>query len=276
MRAAVRAQNNPDLITRRNLGASGMDSNLGGGAGGDSPVSPKRAHFQKTPKVITNKSGSHPNAPKPGSEVVKFQPQTKSSSGVINPKVLTDVDIQPGKTSGGKNITVSGSNKNPLPTKSSTQNLKSMKPSDLVRKVSNAQSKLNKMNKIRSTTRKFSRLRGLSRVLAPIGAGLEGMDEFSRKKAQGKGNLEAGLAGLTRAAGGFVGSTLAAVPTAAVTKNPWATAAAGTAGWMGGADAATAAFDYGSKVVKGKKTFKDFNKDIQKTQLGKWWKTAGN
>ena len=205
----------------------------------------------------------------------------KAKNQTITPEVVTDTPfdkkgLTPSKTSGGKNITIGGSNKNPLPTKSSTQNLKSMKPSDLVRKVSNAQSKLNKMNKIRSTTRKFSRLRGLGRVLAPVGAGLEGMDEFSRKKAQGKGNLEAGLAGLTRAAGGFVGSTLAAVPTAAVTKNPWATAAAGTAGWMGGADAATAAFDYGSKIVKGKKSFKDFNKDIKKTQVGKWWKSAGN
>ena len=29
-------------------------------------------------------------------------------------------------------------------------------------------------------------------------------------------------------------------------------------------------------VVTEPKTFKDFNKDIQKTKLGKWWKTAGN
>ncbi len=200
---------------------------------------------------------------------------------VITPEVVTNTPfdkkgLTPGKTSGGKDITIGGSKNNPLSTKSSTQTLKSMKPSDLVRKVSNAQSKLNKMNKIRSTTRKFSRLRGLGRVLAPVGAGLEGMDEFSRKKAQGKGNLEAGLAGLTRAGGGLLGSTLAATTTAAATKNPWATAAAGTAGWMGGADAATAAFDYGSKIVKGKKSFKDFNKDIKKTQVGKWWKSAGN
>ena len=205
----------------------------------------------------------------------------KAKNQVITPEVVTNTPfdkkgLTPSKTSGGKNITIGGSKNNPLPTKSSTQTLKSVKPSDIVRKVSNAQNKLNKMNKIRSTTRKFSRLRGLGRVLAPIGAGLEGMDEFSRKKAQGKGNIEAGLAGITRATGGLIGSTLAAVPTAGLTKNPWATAAAGTAGWMGGADAATAAFDYGSKVIKGKKTFKDFNKDIQKTQLGKWWKTAGN
>ncbi len=192
-------------------------------------------------KLSTNVKGATEvttDFPKTRSSYKPVKPSTKASKNPWTVKPLKS--IQGGElvtTSGGKPITQGGSPNNPLP---------------------------GKINKVMNTAKKFRRLKTLGKWVAPVAGSLEAVDEYSRKKAQGKGNLEASLAGATRAAGGFIGSTLAAVPTAGLTKNPWATAAAGTAGWMAGADTATAAFDYGSDLVKGKKTFKDLRKDINK------------
>ena len=115
-------------------------------------------------------------------------------------------------------------------------------------------------------------VRGAGRIIAPAFAIKDYLDTTAKTKAQGYSKTYSRAKGLTRALSGYIGGGIGATFGGGVASIPGAIAG-GVTGYNVGQRIGDKAFDYGQKVVSGKKTFKDIRKDIN-TNVGKLFKPS--
>ena len=115
-------------------------------------------------------------------------------------------------------------------------------------------------------------VRGAGRIIAPIYAIKDYVDTTKKARAQGFSKNYSRAKGLTRALSGYIGGGIGATLGGGVASVPGAVAG-GVTGYSVGQKIGDKAFDYGQKVVSGKKTFKDIRKDIN-TNVGKIFKPS--
>lgn len=115
-------------------------------------------------------------------------------------------------------------------------------------------------------------VRGAGRIIAPAFAIKDYLDTTAKTKAQGYSKAYSRAKGLTRALSGYIGGGIGATFGGGVASIPGAIAG-GVTGYNVGQRIGDKAFDYGQKVVSGKKTFKDIRKDIN-TNVGKLFKPS--
>ena len=115
-------------------------------------------------------------------------------------------------------------------------------------------------------------VRGAGRVIAPIFAVKDYVDTTKKARAQGYGKRYSRIKGATRAISGYVGGGIGATFGGGVAGLPGAVAG-GVGGYHYGQKLGDKAFNYGQKLVSGKKTFKDIRKDIN-TNVGKIFKPS--
>ena len=115
-------------------------------------------------------------------------------------------------------------------------------------------------------------VRGAGRIIAPIYAIKDYVDTTKKTRAQGFSKNYSRAKGLTRALSGYIGGGIGATLGGGVASVPGAVAG-GVTGYSVGQKIGDKAFDYGQKVVSGKKTFKDIRKDIN-TNVGKIFKPS--
>jgi hypothetical protein len=108
-------------------------------------------------------------------------------------------------------------------------------------------------------------VRGVSgRLIAPAFAVKDYLDTTAKTQAQGYSKNYSRAKGLTKALSGYIGGGIGATVGGAVGLGIPGSIAGGVAGYHYGQKLGDKAFDYGQKVVSGKKTFKDIRKDINK------------
>ena len=117
-------------------------------------------------------------------------------------------------------------------------------------------------------------VRGAGRIIAPIYAIKDYVDTTRKTRAQGYGKTYSRAKGLTRALSGYIGGGIGATLGGGVASIPGAIAG-GVTGYNVGQKIGDKAFDYGQKVVSGKKTFKDIRKDIN-ANVGKIFKPSAD
>ncbi len=117
-------------------------------------------------------------------------------------------------------------------------------------------------------------VRGAGRIIAPIYAIKDYVDTTKKTQAQGYSKKYSRAKGLTRALSGYIGGGIGATLGGGVASVPGAIAG-GVGGYHYGSKLGDKAFDYGQKVVSGKKTFKDIRKDIN-TNVGKMFKASAD
>ena len=117
-------------------------------------------------------------------------------------------------------------------------------------------------------------VRGAGRIIAPIYAIKDYVDTTKKARAQGFSKNYSRAKGLTRALSGYIGGGIGATLGGGVASVPGAVAG-GVTGYSVGQKIGDKAFDYGQKVVSGKKTFKDIRKDIN-TNVGKMFKASAD
>ena len=115
-------------------------------------------------------------------------------------------------------------------------------------------------------------VRGAGRIIAPAFAIKDYLDTTAKTQAQGYSKTYSRAKGLTRALSGYIGGGIGATFGGGVASIPGAIAG-GVTGYNVGQRIGDKAFDYGQKVVSGKKTFKDIRKDIN-TNVGKLFKPS--
>ena len=115
-------------------------------------------------------------------------------------------------------------------------------------------------------------VRGAGRIIAPAFAIKDYLDTTAKTQAQGYSKKYSRAKGLTRALSGYIGGGIGATFGGGVASIPGAIAG-GVTGYNVGQRIGDKAFDYGQKVVSGKKTFKDIRKDIN-TNVGKLFKPS--
>ena len=116
-------------------------------------------------------------------------------------------------------------------------------------------------------------IRGAGRVIAPIYAIKDYSDTARKARAQGYSKTYSRAKGLTKALSGYIGGGIGATLGGGL-GIPGAIAG-GVGGYHYGSKLGDKAFDYGQKVVSGKKTFKDIRKDIN-TNVGKMFKASAD
>jgi len=114
-------------------------------------------------------------------------------------------------------------------------------------------------------------VRGAGRVIAPIYAIKDYVDTTKKTRAQGYSKTYSRAKGLTRALSGYIGGGIGATLGGGL--GIPGGIAGGVTGYHYGQKIGDKAFDYGQKVVSGKKTFKDIRKDIN-TNVGKLFKPS--
>ena len=114
-------------------------------------------------------------------------------------------------------------------------------------------------------------VRGAGRVIAPAFAIKDYLDTTAKTKAQGYSKTYSRAKGLTRALSGYIGGGIGATLGGGL--GIPGSIAGGVTGYHYGQKIGDKAFDYGQKVVSGKKTFKDIRKDIN-TNVGKLFKPS--
>ena len=117
-------------------------------------------------------------------------------------------------------------------------------------------------------------VRGAGRIIAPAFAIKDYLDTTAKTKAQGYSKAYSRAKGLTRALSGYIGGGIGATLGGGVASVPGAIAG-GVTGYNVGQRIGDKAFDYGQKVVSGKKTFKDIRKDIN-SNVGKLFKPSAD
>ena len=115
-------------------------------------------------------------------------------------------------------------------------------------------------------------VRGAGRIIAPAYAIKDYLDTTAKTQAQGYSKTYSRAKGLTRALSGQIGGGIGATFGGGVASVPGAIAG-GVTGYNVGQRIGDKAFDYGQKVVSGKKTFKDIRKDIN-SNVGKLFKPS--
>ena len=115
-------------------------------------------------------------------------------------------------------------------------------------------------------------VRGAGRIIAPAFAIKDYLDTTAKTRAQGYSKKYSRAKGLTRALSGYIGGGIGATLGGGVASVPGAIAG-GVGGYHYGQKIGDKAFDYGQKVVSGKKTFKGIRKDINKN-VGKLFKPS--
>ena len=115
-------------------------------------------------------------------------------------------------------------------------------------------------------------VRGAGRIIAPIYAIKDYVDTTKKTRAQGFSKNYSRAKGLTRALSGYIGGGIGATFVGGVASVPGAISG-GVTGYNVGQRIGDKAFDYGQKVVSGKKTFKDIRKDIN-SNVGKLFKPS--
>ena len=114
-------------------------------------------------------------------------------------------------------------------------------------------------------------VRGAGRIIAPAFAIKDYLDTTAKTKAQGYSKTYSRAKGLTRALSGYIGGGIGATLGGGL--GIPGSIAGGVTGYHYGQKIGDKAFDYGQKVVSGKKTFKDIRKDIN-TNVGKLFKPS--
>ena len=117
-------------------------------------------------------------------------------------------------------------------------------------------------------------VRGAGRVIAPIYAIKDYVDTARKTKAQGYSTNYSRAKALTRALSGYIGGGIGATIGSGVGLGIPGGIAGGVTGYNIGQKIGDKAFDYGQKVVSGKKTFKDIRKDIN-ANVGKIFIPSG-
>lgn len=115
-------------------------------------------------------------------------------------------------------------------------------------------------------------VRGAGRIIAPAFAIKDYLDTTAKTQAQGYSKKYSRYKGLTRALSGYIGGGIGATLGGGVAGIPGGVVG-GVTGYNVGQKIGDKAFDYGQKVVSGKKTFKDIRKDIN-TNVGKLFKPS--
>ncbi len=118
-------------------------------------------------------------------------------------------------------------------------------------------------------------VRGAGRVIAPAFAIKDYLDTTAKTKAQGYSKTYSRAKGLTRALSGYIGGGIGATIGSGIGLGIPGGIAGGVTGYNFGQRIGDKAFDYGQKVVSGKKTFKDIRKDIN-TNVGKLFKASAD
>ena len=112
---------------------------------------------------------------------------------------------------------------------------------------------------------KLGRLvRGAGRIIAPAYAVKDYLDTAAKTKAQGYSKNYSRAKGITKALSGYIGGGIGATIGGGIGLGIPGSIAGGVTGYHYGSKLGDKAFDYGQKVVSGKKTFKDIRKDINK------------
>ena len=112
---------------------------------------------------------------------------------------------------------------------------------------------------------KLGRLvRGAGRIIAPAYAIKDYLDTAAKTKAQGYSKNYSRAKGITKALSGYIGGGIGATIGGGVGLGIPGSIAGGVTGYHYGSKLGDKAFDYGQKVVSGKKTFKDIRKDVNK------------
>ena len=108
-------------------------------------------------------------------------------------------------------------------------------------------------------------VRGVSgRLIAPAFAVKDYLDTTAKTQAQGYSKNYSRAKGLTKALSGYIGGGIGATVGGAVGLGIPGSIAGGVTGYHYGQKLGDKAFNYGQKVVSGKKTFKDIRKDVNK------------
>ena len=108
-------------------------------------------------------------------------------------------------------------------------------------------------------------VRGVSgRLIAPAFAVKDYLDTTAKTQAQGYSKNYSRAKGLTKALSGYIGGGIGATIGGGVGLGIPGSIAGGVTGYHYGQKLGDKAFDYGQKVVSGKKTFKDIRKDVNK------------
>lgn len=115
-------------------------------------------------------------------------------------------------------------------------------------------------------------VRGAGRIIAPAFAIKDYLDTTAKTQAQGYSKKYSRVKGATRALSGYIGGGIGATLGGGVAGIPGGVVG-GVTGYNVGQKIGDKAFDYGQKVVSGKKTFKDIRKDIN-TNVGKLFKPS--
>ena len=106
-------------------------------------------------------------------------------------------------------------------------------------------------------------VRGVSgRLIAPAFAIKDYLDTTAKTQAQGYSKNYSRAKGITKALSGYIGGGIGATVGGAVGLGIPGSIAGGVAGYHYGQKLGDKAFDYTSKIVTGKKTFKDLRKDV--------------
>ena len=106
-------------------------------------------------------------------------------------------------------------------------------------------------------------VRGVSgRLIAPAFAVKDYLDTTAKTQAQGYSKNYSRAKGLTKALSGYIGGGIGATVGGAVGLGIPGSIAGGVTGYHYGQKLGDKAFDYTSKIVTGKKTFKDLRKDV--------------
>ena len=219
----------------------------------------------------------------------------KSPTTVVNPVNLSKGPSLPnfvGKTSKGNVVTQSTSSALPSGGKEpKLPNLPKNKPNPITKVITRGMETTGLIDK-KVDTKPFSRttdtitrnvgkvkpsklgrfVRGAGRIIAPIYAIKDYVDTTKKARAQGFSKNYSRAKGLTRALSGYIGGGIGATLGGGVASVPGAVAG-GVTGYSVGQKIGDKAFDYGQKVVSGKKTFKDIRKDIN-TNVGKIFKPS--
>ena len=221
----------------------------------------------------------------------------KSPTTVVNPVNLSKGPSLPnfvGKTSKGNVVTQSTSSALPSGGKEpKLPNLPKNKPNPITKVITRGMETTGLIDK-KVDTKPFSRttdtitrnvgkvkpsklgrfVRGAGRIIAPIYAIKDYVDTTKKTRAQGFSKNYSRAKGLTRALSGYIGGGIGATLGGGVASVPGAVAG-GVTGYSVGQKIGDKAFDYGQKVVSGKKTFKDIRKDIN-TNVGKMFKASAD
>ena len=221
----------------------------------------------------------------------------KSPTTVVNPVNLSKGPSLPnfvGKTSKGNVVTQSTSSALPSGGKEpKLPNLPKNKPNPITKVITRGMETTGLIDK-KVDTKPFSRtkdtittqvgskvktprlgkyIRGAGRVIAPIYAIKDYVDTTRKARAQGYGKTYSRAKGITKALSGYIGGGIGATLGGGL-GIPGAIAG-GVGGYHYGSKLGDKAFDYGQKVVSGKKTFKDIRKDIN-TNVGKMFKASAD